>query len=591
MNIALVTIILLATIVLLITEKLPIDMTAIALMVILIVLRLLTPQQAVAGLASPAVITVGCMFIISEALIRTGVIAFISQKVIHLSKGNALAALITILFITATASAFMNNTPVVVLFIPVVMTMCCEFGLSPSKFLIPVSYASILAGTCTLIGTSTNIIVSDLSAMYGYGELGMFELAIVGLPITITGLIFLLAFAFKIMPGTANPVCELEESDKNRYLAEITIPVGSTFIGHDPIAAFSASYPNLEILEFVRDSLVYYPGRDKLTIAANDLLLVKGTANDIVNILRNGDTELPSSEKELTFSGNEKSPILVEFIISPHSDWADQKLRDTELVHRPDLHVIAIKRTNLRFTAQKLEDVTLKVGDILLALCPANRLDQIRADGNVIIVENVHDTILNRSKAKYASSIFAGFLIFAALGLADIMSCALAAVFLMTVTGCVHLRDAYRSLQPNVLLLIAATIGLGMAMDKTGASQYYADTFLRIFENFPPIVILGAIMLVTSVSTQLLSNNATAVLILPLAISTALELGLNPKPFIVAVCLGASACFATPIGYQTNLLVFGPGGYRFKDYIKLGLPLNLLTLIIGTVLIPIFWTF
>jgi di/tricarboxylate transporter len=188
-----------------------------------------------------------------------------------------------------------------------------------------------------------------------------------------------------------------------------------------------------------------------------------------------------------------------------------------------------------------------------------------------------------------AGLIFGAMVVAAATGAADIMVCAMMAVFLMMATGCLPLREAYRALQSNVLLLVAGTIALGMAMDKTGASRYYADLFLSALNGWPPALVLGGIVLLASISTQLLSNNATAVLLLPFAISTAAELGVNPKPFIVAVCIGASACFATPIGYQTNLLVYGPGGYRFSDYFKLGIPLNLLVLIMGTWLIPVFW--
>ena len=209
----------------------------------------------------------------------------------------------------------------------------------------------------------------------------------------------------------------------------------------------------------------------------------------------------------------------------------------------------------------------------------------------MIIVEDIHHTIVHRRKVRIAVTIFAGLIFAAATGLADIMVCALTAVFFMAISGCLQLRDANRSLQPNVLLLIAATIALGQAMQKTGASQVYAQAFLSIFAKGSPMLVLAGILVLTSISTHLLSNNATAILLLPMAISTAVKLGVDPKPFIIAVCLGASACFATPIGYQTNLLVYGPGGYRFEDYFRLGIPLNLLVIILGTFLIPVFWSF
>ena len=216
-------------------------------------------------------------------------------------------------------------------------------------------------------------------------------------------------------------------------------------------------------------------------------------------------------------------------------------------------------------------------------------MDQLRGGPDFILVEDVHHEIIHKKKARIAGSIFAALVLAAGFGMADIMVCALSAVFLMILTRCIQLRDGYRALQGEVLMLIAGTIALGTAMGKTGASQVYAETYLRFFSGLSPEIVLAGLILLTSVSTQVLSNNATAVLLIPIAISTAVSLGVNPKPFIVAVCFGASACFATPIGYQTNLLVYGPGGYRFSDYLKLGIPLNIMVLIMGAIMIPMFW--
>ncbi|UCD82776.1 MAG: anion permease, partial [Desulfobacterales bacterium] len=220
-----------------------------------------------------------------------------------------------------------------------------------------------------------------------------------------------------------------------------------------------------------------------------------------------------------------------------------------------------------------------------------DKLDRMRDGVDLIIAEDVHHEIVQKRKAWKAGLIFAGLIVAASAGLADIMVCALTAVFLMIVTGCIQMRDAYRAVQADVLLLIAGTLALGTAMEKTGTSQIYAEAYLKIFAGFSPTFVLAGFILLVSISTQILSNNATAVLLFPIAVSTALGLGVDPKPFIIAVCFGASACYATPIGYQTNLLIYGPGGYRFTDYLKLGIPLNLVVLILGTLLIPFIWPF
>jgi di/tricarboxylate transporter len=589
MSIGIVTIVLIATLVLLITEKLPVDLTAIGIVVVLILTGILTPLEAVSGFASPAVITVAAMFMVSQGLIRSGAVGFIGQKVIALSRGNSKLAMLVIMLIVGASSAFINNTPVVVLFIPIVLSLSCELSFSPSKFLIPVSYASILAGTSTLIGTSTNIIVSDYSASRGYGALGMFELTALGVPIALLGIVFLLFAAPLLMPSHRSPVCELKEGGRRRYLAEFHIPRESPLIGQKADRVFADRHPSLEVLELIRYSHIYYPERDAVVIAPDDLLLVKGTANELLDILHTKGVELPLADKDLVLGSGENASMLIELIIPPQSTLVGMRLIESHLQRDPDVHILAIQRSGLHYTEKNVPDIRLRNGDILLIWCTESKLGKLRLETDLIVVEDVHHEIVHKRKARMAFMIFSGLVTAAAAGVADIMVCALTAVLLMIATGCLQLRDAYRTLQANVLLLIVGTIALGKAMEKTGASQYYAEAFLALFTDSEPVMVLAGVILLTSISTHLLSNNATAILMLPIAISSAETLGVDPKAFIVAVCFGASACFATPIGYQTNLLVYGPGGYRFSDYLKLGMPLNLIVLVLGTLLIPFFW--
>lgn len=591
MAVWILSIVLVLTLYFLITEKIPVDLTAIGIMVILVLSGILSPKEAVVGLAHPAVITVGAMFIVSRGLMRTGAVEVIGRHVIRFSRGNRYLALLIILMTVAVASAFTNNTPVVILFIPVVMSMCCEFGLSPSQFLIPVSYASILAGTCTLIGTSTNIIISDLSAEAGLWAIGMFELGALGLPLAVLGIGLMIVAAPWLMPSSQNPICQLQDSDHRRYLAELKIPRGSALVGQDVNAVFAEKYSRLEVIELIRYSHVFYPARDPLEMAPDDLLLIKGSLNDIVDVLNHEKLELPFTEKGLSFGVEKEDTLVVEVIISPQSDLMGQRLLDTDLMRDPDVHVMAIKRHNLHFTERQIHDVRLRTGDMLLVWCKARKLQSMRADRDYIIIEDVHEEIVHKRKAWMAVIIFGGLVGAATFGLAEIMVCALAAVFLMILTGCIQMRDAYRSLQGGVLLLIAGTIALGTAMEQTGTSRLYAEAFLSLFAGASPQLVLGGMILMTSISTQILSNNATAVLIFPIAVSTALSLGVDPRPFIMGVCFGASACFATPVGYQTNLLVYGPGGYRFSDFLRLGIPLNIMVVVLSTLGIPLIWPF
>lgn len=586
-----ITIILLATLYLLITEKISVDLTAIGIMVLLVVSGILSPREAVGGFANPAVITVGAMFVVSKGMMRTGGVEFLGRQVIRLAGGNFAVALAIVLVSVAVASAFINNTPVVILFIPVVMAMCCEYGLSPSKFLIPVSYASILAGTCTLIGTSTNIIISDLSYDFGYGALSMFELSIIGVPIAVIGIIFLLIAAPRVLPDLANPVCHLQGSEHREYLAELQIQEDSPLVGHSSENIFNNRYPTMQVLEVITGTQIHYPGREEVALQGGDILLAKGSLNDLVAILQKEGVELPSSEKGLVLGAQKDAPIVVELIISPHSTLRGRKLSNTDLATDEDVHVIAVKRSHLHLSERQIHDVRLQTGDIILIWCSESKLETIRAGKDCIVIEDVYEEIIHKRKAIWSVVNFIGMVGTATLGLADIMTCALTAAFLMIVTGCLQMRDAYRSLQGDVLMLIAGTIALGTAMQKSGTSQLYAEAFLSLFAGMSPTWVLGGMILLTSISTQILSNNATAVLLLPIAISTALGIDVDPKPFIIGICIGASACFATPVGYQTNLMVYGPGGYRFKDYLKLGIPLNIFVVVTGMLLIPIIWPF
>jgi di/tricarboxylate transporter len=591
MTIWLVTLILVVAMLLLITEKVPVDLTSIGIIVVLAISGILTPAEAIAGFASPAVITVAAMFLISKGMIRTGAVRFISQKVTIYSQGRPNLAIFLILVIVGAASAFINNTPVVVLFIPIILSLGCELDFSPSKVLIPVSYASILAGTCTLIGTSTNIIISDLSAGHGLESLSMFELSPLGVPIALLGLLFLILAAPRLMPNLHSAICELKDDEHRRYLAELQVPRGSRIIGENPKMYFSKKYPDMEVLELIRYSHVYYPDRDTVNISPDDLLLVKGSADDLVEILHDDLVELPMAERGINFEAEKKEALIVELIIPPQSSLLGERLVASRLRRDPDIHIIAIKRRELHYAEPKVKDVRLQIGDILLVHLPESSLERLRGGADFIIVEDVHHELVHKRLARRAFLIFGAMVVAASTGMADILICALAAAFLMILTGCLQLRDAYRAIDSRVLLIIIATIALSAALEKTGAAEFYARTFLSMFTGLSPAFVLSGIIILTSISTHLLSNNATAILLLPVAITAAQSLGVDPKPFIIAVCIGASACFATPIGYQTNLLVYGPGGYRFSDYLKLGIPLNMLVLIMGSIFIPMIWPF
>ncbi len=590
-QIVLISIILIVSLFFIVSEKIPADKTAVAIMVTLAVTGILTPKETVAGFSNPAVITVAAMFLISRGLIRTGAVGVVTELVLTLSKGKKQLAFLFILFFVGVSSAFINNTPVVVLFIPIVMGLSCECDFSPTKLLIPLSYVSILAGTCTLIGTSTNIVVSDLAVNFGYRQMTMFELGKIGVPIALAGLFYLLAVSGQLLPERVAPVCELDEGRQKRYIAELVVPEGSALIGKDNIDRHAQEEMGLSLIEIFRSGNIFDPIRNRLTVEAKDILLVKGSAQDLVSCLKNRTLELAHGQENIKFKDGKKDDLIVEVIVPPMSALLREPLLSTELQNDTDIQIIAVRTRHSHYSYRMIRKVRLKIGDVILVRCPRNKLSKIRNSSDFIIIEDIHHTMINKEKAWMAAAIFIGVVLAATLGLAEIMVCSLAGVLLMTLTHCLTLKDAYRSLEPDVLLLIIGTITLGLGMQKTGATTLYANAFLSLFEGMSPHWVLLGIIALTSLCTHVLSNTATAVLLLPIAISTAVSLGVNPKPFIVGICFGASACYAAPIGYQTNLLVYGPGGYRFLDYIKLGLPLNILVIVFSAVLIPMVWPF
>ena len=532
MDILIVSVILILTFVLLMTEKIPIDLTALGIIVSLMVTGVLTLPEALQGFANQAVITVGALFIVSKAMMRTGALEFLTEKIIDFSKGSSNRVMITTLLIVAFCSAFINNTPVVVLYIAILMSVCCKYGLSPSKFMIPVSYASILAGTCTLIGTSTNILVSELSAGNGYGALTMFELSSLGVPIALLGIGFILFGAPRVLPGHAAPVCELQDSEHRKYLAEFLVKEGSRIIGKNPILFFEEEGFSIEVLEAIRKGSIYYLERRTFSATEGDILLVRGSANDLVSVLGDGLFELPYGEKETLSFDVHGGSLIVELVVPPQSSVMGAKISNAELNLDPEVQIIAVRRREVHYTRQKLSTLRLTVGDMLLIHCPEDHLDQIRSADDFIILEDVHRQIIFKKKAPLALGAFLTMIAAATSGIADIGVCAVTAAFVMLLGGCLPLREAYHSLDVRVLLIIIGTLALGFAMQKTGTDRFYAHAFMTLFKGQSPTVVLSAFILLTSICTHLLSNNATAVLLIPIGISVALTLGVSPKPFI-----------------------------------------------------------
>ncbi|MFH1809749.1 MAG: SLC13 family permease [Pseudomonadota bacterium] len=590
-EIAAITGILLATVVLLASERIPVDVTALGIMVVLMASGLLSPGEALAGLANPAPVTVAALFVVSRGLVETGALQVLSDRLVIWSGGRQGRLLVLVLVTTGTLSAFVNNTPVVVLLIPLLLTVSHRNGLSPSKLLMPASFMSILAGTTTLIGTSTNIVVSDTAMQLGIAPLGMFELTALGLPLAVVGGLYLYLASPRLLPAHREPVVDLDDPERQRYISELKIPRDSPLIGASPIDALCQRCPDMTVYEVLRDTQVIEPAREGVRLQAGDVVLVTASAGDLVQILDGRLAALPKGENGTFAAPFEESAGIVELIVPPNSDLVGRRLANVALGVDSHVHVIGVKRRRTHYAEQRASDLRLSVGDILLVQAPLDHIDQIRKGADVIVVEDVRQKIHNRRKAPLALSLFGLMIAAASLGLVDILVASLAAALLMLLTGCLSRRAAYQSVDTRTLLLIVGTLALGLALSRTGAAAFYADLLLTFTRDLGPRAVLGSVVVGTSVLSLFLSNTATAVLIVPVAVALAQGMNLDPRPFVVAVVFGASACFASPLGYQTNLLVYGPGGYSFRDYVRLGVPLHGMVWVVATVAIPWLWPF
>lgn len=589
MDILIVTVVLIAAIVLLVMQKLPVDLTAICIMVVLIVTGILTPKEAFLGFSNPAPITVAILFAVSHGLMRTGALDFITTSVIKFSRGEPKRLLFLTLFLVGGFSSFLNNTPVVVLFISVITAVCFEYSLSPSKFLLPISFVSILAGTSTLIGTSTNILVSDLAVQHGMDRIAMFELSILGIPMAMAGAIFLYFASPRVLGSHKEPVVEIRKREKHQYISDLIIPEKSPFVGKEPVTTLTKKYPGIEVFQVFRNYRLLDPGRESLTLMPGDEILVKGTAQQLAQILDNRSAMLVGEENGIATQPYDRKSVIIELLVPPNSSAVRQYL--DEMIASLDVHikVIGIKRHGRHYPTTKVRNLRLELGDIILVQTPLDHLDQIRSMEKLVVIEDVHKTIVNRKKVPLAMGIFLAMILAATFGISDILVSGITALLLMVFTGCLRLRDAYRSIDVRVLILIIGTIALGEALSKTGAADLYAAVFLKPLVGMSPQVVLSAFILLTSLLSLFISNNSTAVLLMPIALSTAASLQVDPRPFIIGMCFGASACYATPIGYQTNMLVYAPGGYVFTDYLKLGTPLSLGVWILSSIFVPIIW--
>ncbi|NNE44078.1 MAG: SLC13 family permease [Gemmatimonadetes bacterium] len=582
--------ILLSAITLFATRVLPFEATSVLVLVSLALTGILTPQQALSGFSNPATITIAAMFVLSAGLIRTGALEFLVRLLRSTAKQSAFRLLVMLAIVVGLSSAFLNNTPIVVMMIPVALALSRQTDVKPSKLLLPISYFAILGGTCTVIGTSTNLLVDAAYREHGGPGFGIFDFAPLGICYFLLGTLYIFLFDKKLLPDRA-PLSSMLPSDRGAtFVTELTVGAEASLVGKLLRDVLPPGKEGVRLLEIVRGEEVIFAGQalDE-TVAPEDSLIVEGTPQGITSFIEQEGVQIASVVEDAERVEVRSMDLsIAEAVVLPDSPFVGRTVSMLGLNRLYGVKLMAIQRHG-RQHRYHLRGMRLAGGDVMLLQSDRRGLDALRETGAVLVVEGVDHLIVNKAGAPLALGILIGVIALATLGVAELPIIAAAGVGILMATGVLRPREAIASMDSPVLFLVAGSIPLGIAMEATGLAQGLVNVVLATLGGMGPIAVLSGFYFLTSLLSSFLSNNATAVLMAPLAFGVASALGLQPQPFLVAIAFGASASFATPVGYQTNTIVMGPGGYTFGDYFRFGLPLNIMLWIAATILIPVFY--
>ena len=567
-------------------ERIPTDVTALGVLLFLILTGLLPAGDAFAGFGSDVVVMMLGLLILMAALSRTGVTDVVGRVILRRTDSSANQLLLVMMIVAVAIGAFMSNTAATAFFLPIVIGLARNAKLSPAKFLMPLAFASILASSITLIGTSTNIVVSGLMTRYGLPPIGMFELAPVGIPVAVVGVAYMLVLGRRLVPDRV-PASEIEDLSKGLYLTEILIPLDSPLAGKTLRTSNLGQELDLKVLRIVRDKARYIKPRAGTKLKKGDVLLVEGERE---NILRVKDTSGVKIRADVKFSLSDlqtEDMVLTDVIIAPGSPLIGRTLEGLRFRSQYELQVLAVDRHGKTLT-RKLSRVRLRTADILVVQGDLARMEALERQGLFRILRSVGERRPKRRRAPIAFVIFVGVLVAATFNLVSLPVAMLLGALLVFATRCITPEEAYKEVNWKVLVLIASMLGLGAAMEATGTAKFLAGQIVRLMGRSQPVWLLTGFFALTVLLTQPMSNQAAAAVVLPVAIQTARQLGLNPRSFAMMIALAASCSFLTPLE-PSCLLVYGPGRYRFVDFIKVGALLTVLIYVICVVLVLLIW--
>jgi di/tricarboxylate transporter len=587
-EIGLVLSILVAAVILFATEIVRPEMVSLLVLVTLVLTQLISPEEAFSGFANPAVVTVGAIFVISEGLFRTGVADFLGEQILKIAKHSEPHLIAIIMAMVGLLSAVMNNIGATAVLLPPVMGVARQTKISPSKFLIPVAFASLMGGNLTLIGTPPNILASAILRDHTGFSFHFFDFTPMGLLILGVGMLYMVFIGRHLLPDYAHT--DLTQSYHVReYLSEIRVLPSSPLTGKTLIQSRLGEDYDLTIISIIRDGVKQLSPRRNDVIKANDVLLVEGGLDKILKVQRSQGLRIEPDLKH-NQEVNLKSSVatLAEVVLDTGSSLAGQSLKQIRFRERYRLTVLALWRRG-HVIEGPLGDEPLRHGDALLVQGRREHIGLLRTQPDFLLLEPTPLKMRRTNKAPIALGILAGLLMVVTAGLLHISVAGIIAALLMILLGAISLDEAYDSIEWRSIFLIAGMLPLGIAMETTHAAKFMADFMVQEMISLGPIAILMGIYLLTALLTQPMSNAAATVLLAPIAINIARGLGADPRPFLMAVVIAASTSFLTPIGHQANILVFGPGSYRFIDYTRVGLGLTLLYLILVATALPIVW--
>jgi di/tricarboxylate transporter len=563
------------------------DVVALGILITLILTQLVPAKQAFLGFGSDTVVMTTGLLVLTAALMRTGVMDLVGRSILRHAGENPDRLLLVIMITSAVLGAFMSNTASTAFFIPIVIGIAQRGRFSASALLLPLAFSSILSSSVTLISTSTNLVVSGLMNQYGMAPMGMFELAPVGIPITVAGLLYMFFIGRRLLPVRANPTELAEGFGLRPYLTEIMILPTSSLVGKTLAESGLGNELDLTVLRVVRDKDQYYVPKPSMKLQPNDVLLVEGTSEDILKIKDTAGIEIKADVKLADPNLQSEDIALVEVILMPTSSLLRQTLKKYRFRERYGLQVLGINRRGKNIL-RKISQVPLRMGDVLLLQGRKENIAALADDHTFNILGAVEEKRPNRKLALRASVIFMGALLLGTFKIVSLPVAVLIGATLAFVTKCITPQEAYREVEWKAPILIGSMLALGVAMENTGTAKYLASLLVNLSDYAGPLWLLAGFFVLTVILTQPMSNQAAAVVMLPVAVQSAVQLHLNPRTFAMMVAIAASCSYLTPLE-PSCLMVYGPGRYRFADFLKVGSLLTILIFVIAILLVPRVW--